>query len=336
MRVLVASSVSILAWTWACTAPALGQLQTGLGGLPSAAEQDRAAPGPGAAGEQVQSQLWQVGVTITAAAQCNGVEATIPVPTDWPEQDVKIVKEEMSNQVKSVKYRMIDGGVRQMVVTIPKLNAGDSAQAMVKLQVTRRALPAPTDTNLFVIPAKPGKELKKYLGQSPYIEIKDSKIQAAAKEIGTDKELAWEKVEAIYDWVRERVTYQFDPKLKGAATALKDGKGDCEELTSLFVALCRIHKIPARCIWVPDHCYPEFYLEDDQGEGHWFPCQAAGSRAFGTMPDLRPILQKGDNFKVPGRGKALRYVSEFLEVKAVQKGGSPQVKFTRQLLGPAS
>lgn len=331
MRVSILSGLSVVI----IASSAWGQLQNGLGGLPSAAGQNGVTPNAVTGAKEVDSQLWQVGVTIQAVGQCNGILATIPVPADWPEQDVKVVKEEFSKQVQSVKYRMIDGGVRQMLVTIPKLNAGDKAEAQVTLQVTRRAVAGPADTSIFVIPTKLTKELKKFLGQSPYIETKDPKLQAAAKEIGTDKELAWDKVEAIYDWVRERVTYEFDPKLKGAAKALKDGKGDCEELTSLFVALCRINNIPARCIWVPDHCYPEFYLEDDQGEGHWFPCQAAGSRAFGTMPDLRPILQKGDNFKVPGRGKALRYVSEFLEVKAVQKGASPKVSFTRKLLGPA-
>ena len=81
--------------------------------------------------------------------------------------------------------------------------------------------------------------------------------------------------------------------------ALKDKTGDCEELTSLFIALCRASDIPARTVWVPGHCYPEFYLEDDEGKGHWFPCQAAGSRAFGGIPEQKPILQKGDNFSVP-------------------------------------
>jgi hypothetical protein len=66
-------------------------------------------------------------------------------------------------------------------------------------------------------------------------------------------------------------------------------------MTSLFVALCRANGIPARTVRVPGHCYPEFYLLERNGKGHWFPCQAAGTRAFGAMPDPRPVLQKGDN-----------------------------------------
>ena len=86
---------------------------------------------------------------------------------------------------------------------------------------------------------------------------------------------------------------------QGALAALKDGTGDCEELTSLFIAICRAANIPARTVWVPGHCYPEFYLVDDKGEGHWFPCQSAGKREFGGISETRPILQKGDSFRPP-------------------------------------
>jgi hypothetical protein len=78
-------------------------------------------------------------------------------------------------------------------------------------------------------------------------------------------------------------------------------------------------------VWVPGHTYAEFYLLDDEGKGHWFPCQPAGARAFGGIPDNRPILQKGDNFKDPDRPKdRLRYLNVFLKVAKPQ--GTPKVK----------
>src|SRR5688572_393248 len=47
------------------------------------------------------TQRYKVGVVITApGGPCAGVYATIPVPTDWPEQQVKIVAEEISPSVK--------------------------------------------------------------------------------------------------------------------------------------------------------------------------------------------------------------------------------------------
>jgi transglutaminase-like putative cysteine protease len=154
-------------------------------------------------------------------------------------------------------------------------------------------------------------------------------IRSLAKELKDETLTDWEQVEAFYDWVRENVEYQ-NGKLKGALAAIKDKNGDCEELSSLFIALCRVHGVPARTVWVPDHCYPEFYLVDEENKGNWFPCQAAGTRMFGSMLEKRPVLQKGDNFKVPEKKVRQRYVSEFLTGKVVAGGGKPMVEFVRE------
>ena len=74
---------------------------------------------------------------------------------------------------------------------------------------------------------------------------------------------------------------------------------------------------PARAVWIPGHTYPEFYLEDENGKGHWFPCQAAGSYQFGSMSEKRPILQKGDRFKVSGQRELVRYAQPTLKCKNV-------------------
>ena len=48
------------------------------------------------------------------------------------------------------------------------------------------------------------------------------------------------------------------------------------------------------------------------------------------MPDDRPILQKGDNFRVPEKSKPQRYVAEFLRIKDVRGNGRPKFRFVRQ------
>jgi hypothetical protein len=282
-------------------------------------------------GEQT-TQKWKCGVLITAAGgPCTGILATVPVPTDWPEQQVRIDEEDISPNAR-VSYRMLDNGVKQMLIGIPSIPAGQTVGALVTFEVTKAAIIAPKDVSVFKIPKRAPRSARSYLSDSPYIEVRNSKIRKAAREAvdGLDDEAHWEKVEAIYDWVRDRVEYK-DGKLKGALAALNDGNGDCEELTSLFIALCRVNKIPARTVWVPGHCYPEFMLVDNKNKPHWFPCQAAGTKAFGEMPDQRPILQKGDNFRVPEKRKPQRYVAELLQVNGV-RGGQPKVKFVRQLL----
>jgi hypothetical protein len=281
---------------------------------------------------QTQVTRYKVGMVIKASGgACRGMAGYVPVPTDWPEQETNIVDEEVSPEAK-VSYEMVDGGVRIMNVHVGLLGAGNEAKALAIVEIHRSTILPPDNTDIFVAadPKKLPYQIRLYLRPSPKIESRDAKIQRLAKEVVADKEKAWDRVEAIYDWVRAKVKYKNGP-LKGALAALKDGTGDCEELTSLFIALCRAVDIPARTVWVPGHCYPEFYLLDDKGAGHWFPCQAAGSREFGGINELRPILQKGDNFRPPrGSKERQRYMAESLTGSPVPGGGKPQVRFVRE------
>ncbi len=274
-------------------------------------------------------QKYRVGVRVRAqAGRCRDVYATMPVPTDWPEQKVQILQEDVSPDVRGLRYRTLPGGVKQMIVEIPDLPAGETAHAVVLFALERSAIVAPADPSALTVPEKLERDLRVYLGPSPYIETRHAKIMKLAKEVTADLE-GWRKVEAIYDSVRSKVEYR-NGELKGAARALADGWGDCEELTCLFIAMARAEGIPARTVWVEGHCYPEFYLVDADGRGWWYPCQAAGTRAFGGMPDQLPILQKGDAFRDPDRpAKTLRYVSEFIKGSGAG-GGSPQVTWIRE------
>ena len=302
-------------------APARAQFLDGTDDAPSSA-------GPTLG--DVRPQLFRVGMEITAAGgRCRNIYATMPVPGDWPEQKVRIVDEDCSPGVKGPSYRRLDDGVRQMIVQIPDLPAGDTARAVVTFELERAAILPPRQTAGLRVPDKPDRALRAFLGTSPSIETRHPKIVKLAKETGAGLD-GWAKVERIYDTVREKVEYR-NGDLKGAARALADGWGDCEELTCLFIAMCRAEGIPARTVWVEGHCYPEFHLVGPDGRGWWFPCQAAGARAFGGMPDQLPILQKGDNFRDPDRpGRSLRYVSEFLRGPTAEGDDDPEVRWIRE------
>ena len=318
MRLSILSSTILLL---ACaSAPALAQFKEG-------------DPGGAKLGAS-RVQKWKAGILVSAVGgPCKSIIGYVPIPSEWPEQQIKVANQEVSPGVK-ISYQTVDDSVRVMVVRIPMIQANDEAKALMTFEIRRNAQLLPDDTKSFVMPEV--KELdasvRRYLAGSPKIEVRDPKIRKAAKEIGANKS-AWERVEAIYDWTRQKVQYKQGGAVKGAVAALKDGVGGHEDLTSLFIAVCRAADIPARTIWVPEFCFAEFYLADAKGEGHWIPCQPAGARVFGEMPDTRPILQKGDNFRPPYNNRdRQRYLAEYLTGTPSQNGGKPRVKFVRQLV----
>jgi hypothetical protein len=281
---------------------------------------------------ETQVTRWRAGMVIRASGgACRGITGYAPIPTEWPEQEVNVIKEEKDGGAH-ISYDLVDGGAKIMTVRVGHLDSGAEAKAIVTLEIRRSTILPPKKTDIYSIPdaAKLTAKIRPYLTPSPKIESRDAKIRELAKEIGADEKKAWDHVEAIYDWVRKKVKYQNGP-LKGALAALKDGTGDCEELSSLFIAICRAAGIPARTVWVPGHCYPEFYLVDDEGNGRWFPCQAAGKREFGGITEMRPILQKGDNFRPPkGSKERQRYMAERIVGSPSPGGGKPQVQWVRE------
>lgn len=77
-------------------------------------------------------------------------------------------------------------------------------------------------------------------------------------------------------------------------------------------------------------------MEDKLGQGYWFPCQLAGTRNFGSMPEYLPILQKGDRFKVPEKQELQHYLADYLSSQRVTGRTEPRVEFIHQLLGDAA
>jgi hypothetical protein len=276
---------------------------------------------------------FRVGAEITASnGACRNIVAMVTVPLECPEQQVTSYEEDFSPEVREVTYRAVPGGeVKQMLISVPFLAAGATAHAIVTTEVTTHTILPPEKTDDLKIPKKIPTKIRMYMGGSPYIEVNHQRIAALKKELMadvSDSATDWEKIEAIYDGVLKKIDYVEGPD-KSAVEALRDGKADCQGRSAVFIALCRTNKIPARMVWVHGHCYPEFYMERAEGDGQWYPCESAGTRAFGEMPLARPILQKGDNFRVPERKEHLRYASDYIIGVPVPGAGKPHVKYIR-------
>lgn len=278
---------------------------------------------------------YEIGLKIKSNGNATGVTGTVPIPVDWPEQSVQVIKKKKTDNLRKLSYKDLTRDTRQLILKAHRLSAGETAQGSVILKIEKRNMMAPQSVDKLkfadVIPGP----VKAYLKPSPYIESNHKRIRELALSIERDRnESDWAYVEKIYNWVRDNVRYEFDTRIHSCIDALDSGQGDCEELSSLFIAICRAKGIPARAVWIPSHTYPEFYLHDENDQGHWFACQLAGTYEFGAMTERRPVLQKGDRFKIPGSREILRYVRPTLIAKNAPRGLS--IEFVnREITDPA-
>ncbi len=277
-----------------------------------------------------------IGVKITSAdGTMKNTSAHTVFPTDWPEQSVQIVETNLPPELKAT-FRDLPGNNKQLLLSAPKISPGSPVEGTIRVRITKSHIVAPQETSHLTIPKRIDRTLKQFLGPSPQIDPGLGEIKRIVKHVDQAKPGSdWQRIEMFYDWVRDNIEYT-NGSMKPIQEALKDRAGDCEEMTGIFVALCRAARVPARCVWIPNHCYPEFYLEDENHQGHWFPCQVAGTRNFGNMPEYMPILQKGDRFKVPEQSGTLRYLADYLSSADVTGREKPTVEFIRKLLGDAA
>lgn len=271
---------------------------------------------------------WRVGVVmLTGSKAVNNVVCRIPVPVQWPEQKVSVFEENLPSEVTDVSWEDL-GNVRLMKCRIGNVPPGTRVIATVTFAVSTSQIIGPKNTSIFRIPEKRTRDIRPYFGESPGIGLRNTKLKKQAKDLFDNTQSDWVKVQSLYDWVRENVEERAGDN-KGSVTAFQNGYGNSVDRVGLFVAMCRINKVPARMVFVDGGQYAEFYLVDDKKQGHWFPCKVSGIREFGSIGEPRVVLQKGDNYRVPGEKKL-----QFVNARGTVKGGSrPRIlKFAREPL----
>ena len=257
---------------------------------------------------------------------------TALVPIDWPEQTVRIVEEDLSPNIPSLHYRVSGVTLKQMIIEVPQITAGEEARALVTFEVRHAPQTPPVDTSIYKIPKKLDRQLKMYVGTSPQIETRHPKIIALAKQIVADRETAWQQAEAIYDWVMTNIQPNKGELRRGGPHAERQEGGPGGHGLAVHRAVPG-QQDSGRTVWVPQHVYPEFYLVDDDDHGHWFPCQTDGPRSFGGITETGPILLKGDNFHDAERPREkMRLVPEFFKGTGSKSAGTPSVQFVREVI----
>lgn len=271
---------------------------------------------------------------------CTNVFGSAPVPMEFPEQKVRTLEEDFP-RVARVDYRNLkEGGARQMIFKMRELKSGQQVEATALFEVTRYPLLPPSEPDIYKIPKSTSREIKRYLKDGLYIESNSKTVRAVVKEalqnVAEDAS-DWDKIDAFLSFVRENVQYKevlIDKPMRGALAAIKNREGDCEDMSALFIAMCRSNDVPARLVRVPGHCWAEFYLVDDAKEGYWFPAQVAGTEPLGSMQDTRVILQKGDNFHLPETpDEESLYVKELFTGNVKENAPDPIHQFIQETDG---
>jgi hypothetical protein len=260
------------------------------------------------------------------------VVATGPIPMDWPEQQVRVISEKISPQCKATE-QVMKGQATLIKFTVPHIAKGSSAFVERLYEITRYRTKLLLPGEALKIPRGVPAELKEQVaGLAPGVEIKSPQMIELAESLRklSEDQGAWETVRTFWSWTRDNVKFE-NGDFRGALYAIENRCGDCEEMSALFVGLCRLSGIPARTVWVESHDYPEFYLVDQKGKGHWIPAQVVGPPWFGEITEYRPIFQKGDRFFDPLQKTYVRYVPH--TVKGIDGGQHPpKIEFRHDII----
>jgi transglutaminase-like putative cysteine protease len=126
-----------------------------------------------------------------------------------------------------------------------------------------------------------------------FIDPYDPAIIAIAETIHSDAETnnSFLLSKALFVWLKENIPYQTHPNdggVRPAAVTLKNKVGDCDDLSFLYISLCRVLGIPARFIRgylltgydngtaiATAHAWVEVFVGGSAGHNGWIPVECA-------------------------------------------------------------
>ncbi|HTN75136.1 MAG TPA: transglutaminase-like domain-containing protein, partial [Pirellulaceae bacterium] len=271
-----------------------------------------------------------IGMELQGTSSATGIRGTTVTPVKLPEQ--KVLDFKIETEGCQAMLRPISNEAAQLFIAAPGIAAGQIIRAVARYKLTickefhnYQEAQFPTQQKV------PRDFTKVYLNDSPGIQTRDKTVKALATSLAQSGAHPWQQAKLFHQWVWENIKGR-----PGAYTnvlvALRDKQGDCEERAAVFVALCRASGIPARIVWVPNHNWAEFWLHDEQGQGHWIPAHTSAYSWFGYTGAHELVLQKGDNLQVPEERKGQRLLADWMQ----WQGGRPKVRYIAELQPIAS
>ena len=267
---------------------------------------------------------FSVGIEMEGTGDATGISATTPVPVALPEQKIDDVQIETQDTV--AQLRLLAPAAGQLMLAAPGISRGQIIRATARFRLTLYKQYFGYDQQQFPLEQTVPKAVRAALYDSPGIQVRDKEVRKLAAKIASQWDHPWDKARAFYEWVWEHIQARMG-NYTSVLTALRDRVGDCEERAAVFVAFCRASGIPARLVWVPNHNWAEFYLQDQSGKGHWIPVHTSAYSWFGWTGAHELVLQKGDNITVPEQRKSCRLMYDWMR----SVGSRPKVRYWAEL-----
>lgn len=133
-------------------------------------------------------------------------------------------------------------GNTHALVKIPELNTEEAfgSRIAVEYKTSRVSFPLGQMT-------RPSHPTYEYCRRDKFWETNDPLIRRTAERIRHSSRNFNEFLSNTYAWVRDSIRLQDpQPARHGAARAIRERIGDCDEMSDLFIALCRAEKVACR------------------------------------------------------------------------------------------
>ena len=131
------------------------------------------------------------------------------------------------------------------LVRIPELATEGTFESMIELEYVTSNRSFKLERGLSSVNL--AQSTDSYCKNDKFWETKDLLVRRTSESIRGSSRDVGEFLSRAFVWVRDNVRLREpQPKRLGAAYAIRELKGDCDELSDLFIALCRAASIPSR------------------------------------------------------------------------------------------
>ncbi|SCM56950.1 putative protein {ECO:0000313/EMBL:BAM69602,1} [Methanothermobacter wolfeii] len=143
-----------------------------------------------------------------------------------------------------------------------------------------------------------GEGLSGYLVATANCQVNDSTIRSLAANLTAGLSSAWDKATAIFNWVRDKVSYSFYYNTRyGAVNTLKYRTGNCVDQTHLLIALFRAAGLAARyvhgtCTFNSGNTYGHVWAQVLVGDTWYAADPTSSSNSLGAVRNWNTATAK--------------------------------------------